>query len=85
MASKLKHVKGTSLQHFSEEKLIKWRKELQDVAKGVAIYRIDVILPDHFPWPFMQAQWLHPLVVRILILWSRSLRRSSKLIISKSN
>ena len=49
MASKLKH---TSLQHFSEEKLIKWRKELQNVAKGVAIYRIDVVLPDNFSMVF---------------------------------
>ena len=65
MASKLKHVKGTSFQHFSEEKLIKWRKELQDVAKGVAIYRINVILPDHFLWLFMQALRLRPLVVRV--------------------
>ena len=45
MASKLK---GTSLQHFSEEKLIKWREELQHAAKGVIIYTVDVILLDCF-------------------------------------
>ena len=45
MASKLKK-KGASnsLQHFSEEKLVKWREELQLAARGVAIYVVDVIL-----------------------------------------
>lgn len=48
MATKLKKGASSSVQHFSEEKLTKWREELQRVAKGVAIYMIDVVLLGRF-------------------------------------
>ena len=45
MASKLK---GTSLQHFSEEKLTRWRERLQHVTKGMVINIISGLFLDRF-------------------------------------